>query len=142
MQFTQSACLFYFLSTKTANLLLLQWILRCNISISLSLSLSAVSPEKVVVNKERSSGSYHLSAYYLAKTVSEMPLILLLPSIYIIIVYWAAGLNSWSSFFGSWFFILFSGFMAQVWGSPSHQSCKYNLQTPPPSCVCEKLFIP
>jgi ATP-binding cassette subfamily G (WHITE) protein 2 len=70
----------------------------------------------VVVNKERSSGSYHLSAYYLAKTISELPLILLLPSIYMVIVYWAAGLNGWSSFFGSWFFILCSGFMAQSLG--------------------------
>jgi ABC-type multidrug transport system permease subunit len=82
----------------------------------LFIALTTFPSERVVVNKERSSGSYHLSAYYLAKTISEMPLILFLPSIYVVIVYWAAGLNGWSSFFGSWFFILCSGFMAQSLG--------------------------
>ena len=73
-----------------------------------------VPAERVVINKERSSGSYHLSAYYLAKTFSELPLLLLLPSLYIIIVYWTAGLTGWPGFFGTWFFLIFSGFMAQV----------------------------
>ena len=73
-----------------------------------------VPAEKVVVNKERLSGSYHLSAYYLAKTLSELPLLLTLPSIYITITYWAAGMNGWAGFFGTWFFLLFGGFMAQV----------------------------
>ena len=86
------------------------------------------------MNKERSSGSYHLSAYYFAKTISEMPLILFLPSIYMVIVYWAAGLNGWSSFFGSWFFILCSGFMAQVCSYlPRSSSCSIPLSNLPGS---------
>ena len=77
-------------------------------------SLPAVPAERVVINKERASGSYHLSAYYLAKTLSELPLVLILPSIHVVIVYWAAGLNGWASFFGTWFFILLGGFLTQV----------------------------
>lgn len=75
-----------------------------------------VPAERVVINKERSSGSYHLSAYYLAKTFSELPLVIALPSIYIVIVYWAAGLNGWAGFFGTWFVLLLNGFLTQVRG--------------------------
>ena len=67
-----------------------------------------------MIHKERASGSYHLSAYYLAKTISELPIMLILPSAYIIIVYWAAGLNSLASFFGSWFVIILHCFVGQV----------------------------
>lgn len=83
---------------------------------SMFIALTAFPAERVVINKERSSGSYRLSAYYLAKTLSELPLILFLPSVYIIVVYWTAGLNGWASFFGTWFFLLFSGFMTQSLG--------------------------
>lgn len=79
-------------------------------------ALFAFPSEKVVINKERSSGCYHLSAYYLAKTLSELPLILFRPSLYFVILYWTAGLDGWASFFSSWFFLLFSGFVAQSLG--------------------------
>ena len=73
-----------------------------------------VPAERTVISKERASGSYHLSAYYLAKTLSELPLLFMLPSLYIIIVYWAAGLNGPAGFFASWALLLLSGFTAQV----------------------------
>ena len=73
-----------------------------------------VPAERTVISKERSSGSYHLSAYYIAKTVSELPLLVILPTIFIIIVYWSAGLNGAASFFWSWFILLLSGLAAQV----------------------------
>ena len=46
-----------------------------------------------MLNKERQSGSYRLSAYFLAKTLSETPLDLILPFIFVTITYWMVGLN-------------------------------------------------
>lgn len=64
--------------------------------------MMAFPPERLILLKERASGSYQLSAFFLAKTLSEAPLRLLLPSIYIVISYWMAGLNpSAGSFFGA-----------------------------------------
>eukprot|EP00731_Ephydatia_muelleri_P015284 Em0008g1004a len=52
-----------------------------------------IPSERVIVNKERASGSYRLSSYFAAKMLSELPLNVLLPSFYLFIVYWACGLN-------------------------------------------------
>jgi len=54
---------------------------------------SAVPLERKVLQKERASGSYHLSAYLLAKTVSEAPIKLLLPTVFFLIFYWMSNLN-------------------------------------------------
>ena len=50
--------------------------------------------ERAIIFKERASGSYHLSAYFLSKTISEMPTRLLLPSIFWAIAYWMTGMNN------------------------------------------------
>mmetsp|Transcript_2795 Transcript_2795/g.7063 ORF Transcript_2795/g.7063 Transcript_2795/m.7063 type:complete len:777 (+) Transcript_2795:113-2443(+) len=50
--------------------------------------------ERAIIFKERSSGAYHLSAYFMAKTTSEMPARLVLPTIYMIISYWMSGVNN------------------------------------------------
>lgn len=56
----------------------------------------------MLVGKERASGSYHLSAYFMAKTTSEAPTRLSLPLIYMVISYWMGGLNpSFAVFIGS-----------------------------------------
>lgn len=75
-----------------------------------------VPAEHVVVSKERKSGSYHLSAYYMAKTVSELPLVITLPSIYTIITYWVAGLHGPASFFGVWLVVIINAVVGQVGG--------------------------
>lgn len=49
--------------------------------------------ERDIIFKERASGSYHLSAYFLAKTISEVPTRLFLPIIYMVFSYWMAGVN-------------------------------------------------
>ena len=41
------------------------------------------TPAQAIVDRERSSGSYHLSAYFLAKTCSEAPCRLLMPLFYV-----------------------------------------------------------
>ena len=50
--------------------------------------------ERAIIFKERNSGAYHLSAYFLAKTTSEAPARLTLPSIYMLISYWMSGVNN------------------------------------------------
>ena len=82
----------------------------------------AVPSEHAVISKERRSGVYHLSAYYLAKTVSELPLVLLQPSIYLIISYWIVGLNGPAAFFGTWLVLVTNSLAAQV----TYSSCVYS----------------
>jgi ABC-type multidrug transport system permease subunit len=50
--------------------------------------------ERAIIFKERSSGAYRLSAYFMAKTTSEAPARLTLPSIYMLISYWMSGVNN------------------------------------------------
>lgn len=65
-------------------------------------SLTAFPTERTVILKERSSGSYHLSAYFMAKTTADAPVRLILPLIYMIISFWMAGIsNSFATFIGS-----------------------------------------
>lgn len=82
---------------------------------SLSLSLCTVPSEHAVIAKERRSGMYHLSAYYLAKSVSELPLVLLQPIFYLVITYWIVGLNGAAGFFGTLFIVITNALVAQVY---------------------------
>uniref|UniRef100_A0A7S4IZL3 ABC transporter domain-containing protein n=1 Tax=Odontella aurita TaxID=265563 RepID=A0A7S4IZL3_9STRA len=50
--------------------------------------------ERSIIFKERSSGAYHLSAYFMAKTVSEAPARLVLPLIYMCTSYWLGAINN------------------------------------------------
>mmetsp|Transcript_5239 Transcript_5239/g.7961 ORF Transcript_5239/g.7961 Transcript_5239/m.7961 type:complete len:705 (+) Transcript_5239:2-2116(+) len=65
-------------------------------------SLMSFPEERNVILKERSSASYHLSAYFLAKTTSEAPTRLVLPLIYMVISFWLGGISpKFSVFFGT-----------------------------------------
>jgi hypothetical protein len=50
--------------------------------------------ERAVINKERASGSFRLSAYFIAKSLAEAPLKLVLPTLFLIIAYWMARINN------------------------------------------------
>jgi hypothetical protein len=50
--------------------------------------------ERAMLIKERASGMYRLSAYFLARTAADLPLELILPTLFITIVYWMAGLKA------------------------------------------------
>ncbi|BAM81368.1 ATP-binding cassette, sub-family G [Cyanidioschyzon merolae strain 10D] len=56
-------------------------------------SITSFPSERAVLAKDRSSGSYMLSAYFLAKTSVESPLELIYPYLYILIVYFATDLQ-------------------------------------------------
>ncbi|KAM7262319.1 hypothetical protein ACFE04_021396 [Oxalis oulophora] len=49
--------------------------------------------ERAMLGKERSADMYRLSAYFLARTTSDLPLDLLLPVLFLVIVYFMAGLR-------------------------------------------------
>ena len=50
--------------------------------------------ERPVINKERLGGYYRLSAYVLAKYISELPIILIFPTFMFTVVFWVTGLNT------------------------------------------------
>ncbi|XP_057424940.1 ABC transporter G family member 22-like [Lotus japonicus] len=56
--------------------------------------------ERAMLTKERAADMYRLSAYFLARTTSDLPLDLILPVLFLVVVYFMAGLRlSASPFF-------------------------------------------
>ncbi|XP_028755015.1 ABC transporter G family member 14-like [Neltuma alba] len=49
--------------------------------------------ERRMLIKERSSGMYRLSSYFLARTIGDLPLELALPTAFVFILYWMGGLK-------------------------------------------------
>ena len=72
--------------------------------------------ERAVISKERAAGTYRLSAYYTAKSVSELPLRLSIPSIFYSFIYWMAGLHGVAVFFMTLPVILLTVLNAQGFG--------------------------
>jgi hypothetical protein len=69
-------------------------------------AVGAFPNEQAIIAKERAAGSYHLSAYFFAKTLSEDPLELTLPALYLIFLLPIAGVLQAGSFFGIMFIVL------------------------------------
>lgn len=71
--------------------------------------------ERAMLNKERAADMYKLSAYFLARTTSDLPLDLFLPVIFMVIVYFMAGLKATAAhFFLSMLTVFLSIIAAQV----------------------------
>ncbi|XP_068660263.1 ABC transporter G family member 22-like [Aristolochia californica] len=73
--------------------------------------------EKAMLTKERSVDMYRLSAYFMARNMSDLPLDLILPIVFMLIVYFMAGLKqSIDAFFLSMLIVLLSIVAAQGLG--------------------------
>lgn len=68
-----------------------------------------------MLSKERAADMYRLSAYFLARTTSDLPLNLVLPVLFLVIVYFMAGLRMGAGpFFLSMLTLFLSIVAAQV----------------------------
>ena len=56
-------------------------------------SVFAFPQERAIFVKERASGMYTLSSYFMARIVGDLPMELLLPTIFLVITYWMGGLK-------------------------------------------------
>ncbi|KAK4389110.1 ABC transporter G family member 14 [Sesamum angolense] len=73
--------------------------------------------ERNMLIKERSSGMYRLSSYFLARTVGDLPLELALPTAFTFIFYWMGGLKpDPATFILSLLVVLFSVLVSQSLG--------------------------
>ncbi|RZR95798.1 hypothetical protein BHM03_00024689 [Ensete ventricosum] len=78
-------------------------------------SIFTFPKEREMLAKERSVGMYKLSAYFIARTMSDLPLDLILPVVFLLIVYFMAGLRSdFTKFLESLLTIFLSIVAAQV----------------------------
>ena len=84
---------------------------------SLFVALFTFPTEQKHMCKERSSGLYRLSAFYIARMLSDFPMDLSIPSAFIIIIYFTSHLRySAAAFFGIYGTLLLSMFVAQSLG--------------------------
>ncbi|KAL8046521.1 hypothetical protein ABFS82_08G183600 [Erythranthe guttata] len=73
--------------------------------------------ERLMLAKERSSGMYRLSSYFMALTLGDLPMELVLPTVFFTITYWMAGLKPAAGpFFSGLFVLLYSVLCAQGLG--------------------------
>lgn len=56
-------------------------------------SVFAFPQERAIFMKERASGMYTLSSYFMARIVGDLPMELILPTVFLIITYWMGGLK-------------------------------------------------
>ncbi|KAJ8563005.1 hypothetical protein K7X08_031457 [Anisodus acutangulus] len=56
-------------------------------------AIFAFPQERPMLIRERSSGMYRLSSYYFARTVGDLPMELVLPTIFVTVTYWMGGLK-------------------------------------------------
>ncbi|WCJ32149.1 ABC-2 type transporter family protein [Euphorbia peplus] len=73
--------------------------------------------ERRMLEKERSSGTYRLSSYFMAYSVGDLPMELVLPTVFIIITYWMTGLKpNFLNFLHTLFVVLLNVLVAQGLG--------------------------
>ncbi|GKB39381.1 ABC transporter G family member 9-like protein [Tanacetum coccineum] len=71
----------------------------------------------MMLDKERSSGMYRLSSYFVSRTLGDLPMELALPTLFCIVTYWMAGLKpEFGSFLYALFALLFSVLVSQGLG--------------------------
>ena len=69
---------------------------------------------------EKERKLYHVSALCLAKSLSELPLSLIQPFVYLTVIYWVANLSSFSAYLWSLVILALDVYAAQVGDSNSY----------------------
>lgn len=73
--------------------------------------------ERMMLEKERSSGMYRLSSYFISRIIGDLPMELVLPTVFVIITYFMTGLKlTVGHFFHTLFVLLYSVLVAQGLG--------------------------
>nr|DAD46025.1 TPA_asm: hypothetical protein HUJ06_004255 [Nelumbo nucifera] len=73
--------------------------------------------ERMMLIKERSSGMYRLSSYFISRTIGDLPMELALPTAFVAITYWMAGFKpSATSFMETLYVVLLSVMVSQGLG--------------------------
>ncbi|KAF3442119.1 hypothetical protein FNV43_RR16035 [Rhamnella rubrinervis] len=73
--------------------------------------------ERKILAKERASGMYRLSAYFISRIAADLPMELSLPTVFLTIAYWMAGLKATAGhFFLTLFVLLLSVLVSQGLG--------------------------
>ena len=70
--------------------------------------------EKAVIAKERSSGSYRLSAYFVSKAVADLPLNFALPTLMYLVFFTASGIGGIVEFIATYPIVLLQVLVSQV----------------------------
>lgn len=83
---------------------------------ALFVALFTFPAEFKMMLKERASGMYRLSAFYIARTASDLPMDFAVPSLFIILMYLMGGLRSGGWFFANWSAVVLSTLVAQSFG--------------------------
>ncbi|XP_050224084.1 ABC transporter G family member 21 [Mercurialis annua] len=80
-------------------------------------SIFTFPQERPMLIKERSSGAYRLSSYYFARMAGDLPMELVLPTIFVTVAYWMGGLKpSLITFILTLLIILFNVLVSQGFG--------------------------
>ena len=80
-------------------------------------ALFTIPKERMMLTKERTSGMYRLSSFFMALTIGDLPMELVLPTVFYAIVYWMAGLKPTAgAFFSGLFVILYNVLISQGLG--------------------------
>ena len=74
----------------------------------------SVPSQQQVVNKERASGAYRLSAFYLSRMFGELPLLMVPPTLYFVISYPMMGCSSAVTFVQLLLLLLLNSIVAEV----------------------------
>ncbi|KAJ0081904.1 hypothetical protein Patl1_10821 [Pistacia atlantica] len=73
--------------------------------------------ERMMIEKERASGMYRLSSYFMARTIGDIPMELTLPTLFVTLTYWMGGLKPTAlSFIYTLLVSLYSALVAQSLG--------------------------
>ncbi|XP_022733089.1 ABC transporter G family member 9-like isoform X2 [Durio zibethinus] len=73
--------------------------------------------ERMMLEKERCSGMYRLSSYFMSRTIADLPMELILPTAFVTITYWMAGLKPTAgNFLHTLFALLFCVLVSQGLG--------------------------